>query len=161
MALAVGVALALGGRTGSGTAGTSDGAVTGPTANDGAPATPGDPPPRTLQQIVAECMKEQGFEYIPVDTSQAAALAVSDVRAPDAPRPGTREFAMELGYGISTWDIGDGEPADVELGQEAPDQENVDSLSENGREAAEEELASDDWVQDPATIRQEREATEG
>lgn len=112
------------------------------------------------EQIVAECMKEQGFEYIPVDASAPPALVPSDQFDPDALQAGTLEFAKEFGYGISTWDIGDGEPADVELEQVDPNQDYVDSLSESAREAYElalhgvpptdEELASDDWVPDPA-----------
>ncbi len=112
------------------------------------------------EQIVATCMKAQGFEYIPVDPSQPPALVPADQLDPDAPQAGTLESAKEFGYGISTWDIEDGQPDDVDLGQEDPNQEYVDSLSESARKAYElalhgvpptdEELASDDWAPDPA-----------
>jgi len=112
------------------------------------------------EQIVAECMKAQGFVYLPADVSQPPALVPSDELDPDAPQAGTLEFAKEFGYGISTWDIEDGQPADVGTEQEDPNQEYVDSLSESARKAyelalhgvppTEEQLASDDWQPDPA-----------
>jgi len=52
-----------------------------------------------MEEIVAECMAEQGFEYIPIDHSAQAGFSVSsedlDVEW------GSREFAEEYGYGIT------------------------------------------------------------
>ena len=112
------------------------------------------------EQIVAQCMKDQGFEYIPADPSAPSGLALMDESDPGAAQAGTLEHVKEHGYGISTWDIGDGKPFDVEPGQEDPNQDYVDSLSESARAAyelalhgvppTEEQLGSDDWVQDPS-----------
>lgn len=120
-----------------------------------------------VEQIVAECMQAEGFEYIPVPASGPPALVIDDqldpaTLDPDAPRAGTLEFAKELGYGISTWDIESGQAYDVEVEQpEDPNAEYVASLSDGAREAYElalhgvpptdAELSSDDWTPDPAT----------
>ncbi len=48
------------------------------------------------EEIVAACMSEQGFEYIP-DTS---GYQFVDEAAID-PRPGTRDFAEQFGYGFA------------------------------------------------------------
>ncbi len=45
------------------------------------------------EELVAECMAEQGFEYLPQP------LLVNEP-APDEPEQGTREFAERYGYGI-------------------------------------------------------------
>jgi hypothetical protein len=64
-----------------------------------------------IEEITAACMKEQGFDYTPVDYSSAFEAASDD----DQPEWGTLEFAKQYGYGISTyeelsgaWAVGDG-----------------------------------------------------
>ena len=47
-----------------------------------------------VEESVAACMQEQGFEYVPqTDTAPAA----------DVPAQGTLDFAKTYGYGITTW----------------------------------------------------------
>lgn len=51
-----------------------------------------------LEEAVAACMKEQGFDYTP------QAWDASDVaQAADVPEWGSLEFAKTYGYGITTW----------------------------------------------------------
>lgn len=51
------------------------------------------------EEIVATCMREQGFEYEPQDMSQAMTVVTEDK---DAPAYGSAEYAAKLGYGMST-----------------------------------------------------------
>lgn len=72
-----------------------------------------------VEEIVAECMAEQGFEYTPVDYGSQAGLTMSsddlDVEW------GSQEFAEKYGYGASTDPWGN-----EEMVETAPDQEWVD-----------------------------------
>ena len=65
-------------------------AALGVSADDAAQAA------RRMEESVAACMSEQGFEYVP-DTSMYHS---SDLGAVDPP-PGTREFAEQFGYGFA------------------------------------------------------------
>jgi hypothetical protein len=47
------------------------------------------------EEIIASCMAEQGFEYIP-DTSGYTYIDTTEIDPP----PGTREFAEQFGYGF-------------------------------------------------------------
>lgn len=49
------------------------------------------------EELVAACMAEQGFEYVP-DTSTYHRDGLSELDYP----PGTREFAAQYGYGIAS-----------------------------------------------------------
>lgn len=52
---------------------------------------------RTVQNLIATCMKEQGFDYEP------KVPTLSDLRPlPESPGRGTREFVEQWGYGISS-----------------------------------------------------------
>ena len=122
-----------------------------------------------MEQIVAECMTEQGWEYTPVDYSQMdGAIAEPMPVEGDGPQWGTEEYAKELGYGISTYDLDAGgetpEPLPIEPDEADawvdPNAEYVESLSETAREAyyealhgpqpTEEEMVSGEWEYDPA-----------
>src|SRR5665648_330873 len=78
------------------------------------------------EELTAQCMGEQGFEYTPVDYSAMNAGMV----APDESEIpwGTLEFAKEWGYGITTNPYSDQEQAPVDPGQEFvdPNQEYVE-----------------------------------
>lgn len=48
------------------------------------------------EELVAACMAEQGFEYVP-DASGYSSIDLSEIDSP----PGTREFAEQFGYGYA------------------------------------------------------------
>ena len=118
-----------------------------------------------VEQMVAECMSEQGFEYTPVDYSQMDEGFSEMPVEGDGPQWGTEEYAKEFGYGITTWEdegtpTQEPLPVDGESEWTDPNQEYVESLSESAREAyyealsgpqpTEEEMESGDWEYDPA-----------
>ena len=77
---------------------------------------------RHMQDAVAECMHEDGFEYVPRIPEQDSAAPADDL-----PEWGTREFAEGYGYGITTLgDLAGPEPAD-------PNADLLASMSEEGR----------------------------
>ena len=87
------------------------------------------------EELTAQCMGEQGFEYTPVDYSAMNAGMV----APDESEIpwGTLEFAKEWGYGITTNPYSDQESAPVDPGQEFvdPNQAYVEAMSATEQEA--------------------------
>jgi len=122
-----------------------------------------------VEQLVAECMAEEGWEYTPVDYSgMDDGFGVPVEGETDGPQWGTEEFAKEMGYGIATYSISSEETAPAEPlpaeGDEAvwedPNGTYVESLSESAREAyyealngpqpTEEEINSGEWEYDPA-----------
>ncbi|MDQ2624734.1 MAG: hypothetical protein M3Y20_06190 [Actinomycetota bacterium] len=126
-----------------------------------------------MEQLVAECMSAEGWEYTPVDYSQmdnGGGIPIEPGAGGDdeGPQWGTEAYAKELGYGISTWeDMGSetAEPLPEVTGDSDdsewfdPNQEYVESLSEtardqyyealNGPQPTEEEMASGEWEYDP------------
>lgn len=54
---------------------------------------------REIEQLIAECMSEQGFEYIPNTQNGSVMFSTDDVDF-DGPQWGTLEFAEKYGYGI-------------------------------------------------------------
>lgn len=114
-----------------------------------------------IEQLVAECMAAQGWDYVPVDHAQAGGSAGS-VTDGTEPRPGTAEFAAEQGYGITTWLVEQAEDSSPAQGGEAsvdPNADYVESLSESAREAyfealsgpvpSKEEIDAGTWEYDP------------
>ncbi|MCS5733374.1 hypothetical protein [Herbiconiux daphne] len=81
-----------------------------------------------VQDAVAVCMKEQGFDYQP-DTNSG--VFTVDSESLDA-APGSEEFAKTYGYGVSTDPFG---TADHEASVVDPNQAYVDSLSDGERSA--------------------------
>lgn len=60
-----------------------------------------------VETRIAACMKESGFEYVPIDPFAQQTLATRAARLSDA------DFARQFGYGISTlWGNGERTPAD-------------------------------------------------
>ncbi|GEN80683.1 hypothetical protein [Actinotalea fermentans] len=79
-----------------------------------------------MEQLVASCMNEQGFEYTPVDYSGVEL----DLGAALELEPGSVEFAEQYGYGITTdpFTSGDAEVAD-------PNEDRVAAMSDAERDA--------------------------
>ena len=93
---------------------------------------------REVEEITAECMSEQGFEYTPVDWSSQMEMGSSDELEFEW---GTIEFAKEYGYGVTTnpWGETEEAPADGEAEEEFvdPNQERVEAMTETERAAYE------------------------
>jgi len=88
-----------------------------------------------VEEIVAECMAEQGFEYTPVDySSQGGMVSSSDDLDVEW---GTLEFAEQYGYGATTNPWGEQTPDPEATGEEwvDPNQEYVESMSETEQTA--------------------------
>jgi hypothetical protein len=98
-----------------------------------------------VEEVVARCMAEQGFEYQPVDQSQA--VTETDVTTEDP-----EKFAAESGYGFSV-PVG---PSEEELAETDtwvdPNQEYVEAMSESEQAAYYEalygEMASVEYDED-------------
>lgn len=98
---------------------------------------------REIEDIIAACMAEAGFSYLPLDPADNGSRSYS---ADDLDVPwGSREFAETYGYGVTT------DPYGIEAQQEAeylgevepwvdPNQEYVDAMSDSEREAYHETL---------------------
>ncbi|NKY11542.1 hypothetical protein [Cellulomonas hominis] len=89
---------------------------------------------RRVEELVAACMQEQGFDYIPNDQNSGQVFTGNELDVDW----GTVEFAEKYGYGISTdpWGNEDIEPTEwVD-----PNQEYVESMSESEQLAYQEAL---------------------
>ncbi len=98
-----------------------------------------------VEELVAQCMAEQGFEYTPVDYSQmrGSAIEASGEGDSDVPEWGTLEFAKQYGYGQTTnpyGDAADAEPSDDGEEFVDPNQAYQDAMTETERAAYEEAL---------------------
>jgi hypothetical protein len=89
---------------------------------------------RRVEELVAECMAEQGFEYTPMDPTAQGGMSMSsdelDIEW------GTREFAEQYGYGITTnpWaELEEDQPEPEEFVD--PNAEYIESMSESEAEA--------------------------
>lgn len=85
-----------------------------------------------VEEITAECMAEQGFEYIPVDYSSQTSFSSDELDV----EWGTLEFAEQYGYGATTNPWGDAEEVPTE-GEEwvDPNQDYVMAMSETEQAA--------------------------
>lgn len=100
-----------------------------------------------VEEQVAACMTEQGFEYTPVDQSQYSGFVSGEEWDPDS-----REWVEEYGYGAVNFPGRDVQPDPEEMPVD-PNQEYVQSLSESemaayyetlhGPQPTEEELGED------------------
>ncbi len=94
---------------------------------------------RRVQESIASCMAQEGFEYIPAVRPQGLGFVASD----------QEEFARERGFGITTWF---GEEDLFSSGDEDwvdPNAEIVASLSESERDAYREVLYGESTFGDP------------
>ena len=97
-----------------------------------------------IEELIAECMLTQGFEYTPVPLAQPVTSPVGDLEYAWH----TREFAEVYGYGLTTIDWTGGAPevqdpndATVAAMSEAEQQEYVTALYGDGAWVA----ADDEW----------------
>ena len=92
-----------------------------------------------VQELIAECMSDEGFEYFPVDPG----AVMYEARAADGEDEipwGTLEFAEQWGYGITVQpemdDSGlEPEPLPIDPGMEDPNGEYVAGMSESEQAA--------------------------
>ncbi len=106
---------------------------------------------RQRQQIIAECMAEQGFEYIPVDYGDSFFFGGID----EGIDPTSREWAETYGFGFTTFafeDEGFEEQAEEWVD---PNQDYVDGLSEGARDAYYEALYGTPPEYDPSMTEEE------
>ncbi len=80
-----------------------------------------------VEEIVAECMREQGFEYTPVDWSQQPGMEPAEEPEEEW---GTLAFAEKYGYGATTNPYGGATEVAPEDEFVDPNQEYVESMSE-------------------------------
>ncbi|QCB93026.1 hypothetical protein [Cellulomonas shaoxiangyii] len=87
----------------------------------------GEAQQRRVEELVAACMAEEGFEYTPVEPMSAGAMG-SD----DAPEWDTLEFAEQYGYGATTGEELFGGTSEEYVD---PNQEYVSAMSQTEQEA--------------------------
>ncbi|MCC2335818.1 hypothetical protein [Cellulomonas wangsupingiae] len=87
---------------------------------------------RRIEELIAACMTEEGFEYTPVDPTSGGVMS-SD----DAPDWGSEEFVEQYGYGVTTGEelFGGGQEPSTD-----PNQEYVAAMSESEQLAYNEAL---------------------
>lgn len=117
-----------------------------------------------VEELVAACMKDEGFEYVPVDYAQEAGMVVSSEDEEYPWEPDKREWVAKYGYGAVDWpgkEEMEEEAANPEEGESSvdPNQEYVESLSPSeqtayyetlyGPQPTEEEVESGDYEYDP------------
>jgi hypothetical protein len=107
---------------------------------------------KKMQELIAKCMADEGFDYLPVDQSQYTSTSPDEVGIDRS----TKKWAAENGYGITTQDNTQptGDP-DQEPYVD-PNQAYIESLSTSEQAAyyetlygvspTEEEMASEDFV---------------
>jgi hypothetical protein len=88
------------------------------------------------EELIAQCMGEQGFEYTPVDYGAMNSGGVISTDELDV-QWGTLEFAKEWGYGITTNPYGDQMEEPVDSGEQwvDPNQAYVEAMSATEQEA--------------------------
>lgn len=92
---------------------------------------------RKVEELVAACMQDQGFDYIPNDTNGGTVYSSDDLDV----EYGTQEFAEQYGYGISTDPWGyDDMPVDDGTEYVDPNAEYTEAMSESELAAYQEAL---------------------
>lgn len=87
---------------------------------------------RQVEELVATCMEEAGFEYVPMDPLGGETEDDPFAEAYSLP---PEEFAREYGYGMSTLTVEHGPPASPDEESTDPNKEIRDGLSEAALEA--------------------------
>ncbi|HEY0215723.1 MAG TPA: hypothetical protein VGC57_04970 [Cellulomonas sp.] len=102
---------------------------------------------RQLEELIATCMREEGFDYTPADPGGTTVVSGDDLDV----QWGTVEFAEQYGYGISTDPWGMASQVEGDAGAWVdPNQDYLDAMSDSEREAYQQALygaATDDVVQ--------------
>lgn len=102
------------------------------------------------QEILAECMSEQGFEYLPLSYGDSFSVSYSDEDW------GSPEWVQQYGYGVTTQDeMHEESDFDEEDEFYDPNWEALEAMSDSERMAWEEamwgawdEVSEDDWIDD-------------
>ena len=116
---------------------------------------------RAREEAVAACMKEQGFDYIPVDPPD-----ISFFETEDGLEYGSEEWTAKYGFGITTQWFSQDEVGPDLVGHEGfvddetyedPNQEIVEALSQAEQDAYNEALYGneDDFIVDDRTLSEE------
>lgn len=114
---------------------------------------------RRVEELKAECMAREGFEYIPMDTGGGVVIEDPVDDDGDDLQWGTLEFAKKYGYGVTTnpWEDADDpmpEPLPIDDWYD-PNQEIIEAMSEAEQaaywaalygEPQEEPMEGDEWV---------------
>lgn len=110
---------------------------------------------RQREDLIAECMAEQGFEYTP-DTANT--VYYSGDEDWDGPDWGTREFAEQYGFGVIDWP-GMQEMEEQQEGQEYidPNADYVSTLSESEQNAFYEALSGPGPTEEELALMEEDE----
>lgn len=85
---------------------------------------------REVEELTAACMQEQGFDYTPMDTSQA----FGDMTVDEDVDYDSEEYVATHGYGMTTWDEEE-ESAPVEEEWVDPNEDYVSGMSESEQTA--------------------------
>lgn len=93
---------------------------------------------RRIEELVAACMAEYGFTYIPRDDAGGTVIFGDELDVPW----GTREFAETYGFGVvnDPWNNREEQPVDEPIEWFDPNQETVDAMSDAERDAWNEAL---------------------
>lgn len=91
---------------------------------------------RQVEEMVASCMQEQGFDYTPAENNGGTVFASDDLDV----EWGTLEFAEQYGYAISTDPWASSDQPDDATEWVDPNQEYVESMSEGEATAYQEAL---------------------
>lgn len=126
---------------------------------------------REVQEAVASCMSEQGFEYVPIDSS--AQTVFFEEQFGEGLEWGSGEWTAKYGFGVSTQrfsqeqvgpDLVGNNYSAQSIGEEGfsdPNQEYVESLGENEQQAYFEALyGGNDQYPTPAWEEEGREPTQ-
>lgn len=88
---------------------------------------------RQIEEFVADCMAEEGFDYVPVlDNGSVVYSSDDDENAWD---PDSRDWVAQYGYGFVNYPGRDDQPVDTGEEWTDPNQEYVESLSESEQTA--------------------------
>lgn len=87
-----------------------------------------------VEELVAECMTKEGFEYAPNASSGGVVMSTGEDEGDDAPDYGSEEFAKEYGFGIVDFP-GMSEMVGPDEQEADPNQKYIESLSESEQEA--------------------------
>lgn len=91
---------------------------------------------REIEEAVADCMAEEGFEYVPVLDNGSTVVTSDDEDEWD---PDSRDWVAQYGYGFVNYPGRDDAPSEDEVFED-PNQEYLESLSESEQTAYNEAL---------------------
>lgn len=113
---------------------------------------------REVEEVVASCMADEGFEYTPVEYDTGGMIVTEDEDWD------TEEWAQQYGYGVTTdpWSAQEEEVAEPEEEWVDPNDEYVSGMSASEQEAYYEALygpqtftEEEEWVEDEEFVEEE------